>query len=233
MDKTKLICRLREQLAKAKEQRLLVKNDPATLASCMALKTFQSQRLARTHADLLDAPNTRDAALFFLEELYGARDLTQRDSDVERIIPTLEKLMPYHTLEAITDAITLDALSETMDSIMAKHLGQHFDAADYASAYREFTTTEERQRQIHLVQALGNSLCYLVRIPLLSVTLMMMRGPAKMAKLANLQNFLERGFTTFKAMKQPQAFVQAITERELQISANIFAGEADPFTLQD
>ncbi len=232
MDKTKLICRLREQLVTAKGQRLRVKSDPATLASCMALKTFQSQRLARTHADLLEDGNTREAALFFLEELYGARDLTQRDSDVERIIPTLEKLMPYHTLEAITDAITLDALSETMDSIMAQHLGPHFDEADYASAYREFTTVEERHRQIHLVQALGNSLCQLVRIPLLSVTLVMMRGPAKMAKLSNLQNFLERGFTTFKAMKKPQAFVQAITSRELQISANIFAAEVDPFNLQ-
>ncbi len=233
MDKTKLICKLREQLATAREQRLLAKNDPATLASCMALKTFQSQRLARTHADLLGDPDTRDAALFFLEELYGARDLTQRDSDVERIIPTLEKLMPYHTLEVITDAITLDALSETMDSIMARHLGQHFDAADYASAYREFTSSAERQRQIELVQALGNALCHLVRIPFLSVTLVMMRGPAKMAKLGNLQNFLERGFTTFKAMKKPQAFVQTITTREMHISQRIFDGEADPFNLQE
>ena len=231
MDKTKLICRLREQLAQAKEQRLLAKTNPATLASCMALKHFQSARLAITHADLVDDPNTREAALFFLEELYGARDLTQRDSDVERIIPTLEKVMPYHTLETITDAITLDALSETMDSIMAKHLGEHFDAADYAAVYREFTRASERERQIQLVQALGNSLCHLVRIPFLAMTLAMMRGPAKMAKLSNLQNFLERGFTTFKAMKNPQAFVKAITERELQISANIYAGDANPFDI--
>jgi hypothetical protein len=231
MDKTQLICRLREQLALAKDQRLQAKANPATLASCMALKQFQSARLAVSHADLIDHPNTREAALFFLEELYGARDLTQRDSDVERIIPTLEKVMPYHALETITDAITLDALSETLDAIMAKHLGEHFDGADYAAVWREFTTPLDRTRQVELVQALGNSLCQLVRIPFLATTLLVMRGPARMAKLGNLQNFLERGFTTFKAMKNPQAFVKAITERELKISANIFAGEANPFDI--
>ncbi len=231
MNKKNLILRLREELSTAKTQRELGKHDPNKLAARMALKQYQSQRLAHTHADLLSNPDTHAAALFFLDELYGARDLTQRDIDVERIIPTLERLMPYHTLETITNAIALDALSETMDTLMSNQLGNHFDEADYIAAYREHTSSQQRQQQIDLTVSLGSSLCHLVRIPFLASTLVMMRGPAKLAKLSNLQNFLERGFTTFKAMKQPQIFVDTITERERQISTNIYAKRADPFQL--
>lgn len=231
MNKTNLIHRLRVELAVAKSQRELGKQNPATQAARMALKHYQSQRLAKTHADLLEHPNTHAASEFFLEELYGARDLTQRDSDVERIIPTLERVLPYHTLETITNAISLDALSETMDTVMAERLGEHFTEAEYICAFRERTSFSERQRQIELIESLGSSLCHLVRIPFLATTLLMMRGPAKMAKLSNIQNFLERGFTIFKAMKQPQIFVNTLTERELQISRNIFSEQADPFKL--
>jgi hypothetical protein len=229
MNKSELISRLRHDLLDAKTQRQNAKRHPQTLAARMALKHFQSKRLARTHADLLAAPNTHAAAEFFLEELYGARDLTQRDTDVERIIPTLERVMPYHTLEAIANAITLDALSERMDAVMSDQLGLQFDDAAYIATYRSYTLDCDRQRQIDLVEQLGNSLCHLVRIPLLSTTLVMMRGPARMAKLGGLQNFLERGFTTFKAMKQPQLFVETITKRETQISKAIFSGNQNPF----
>lgn len=227
--KTELIARLRHDLTDAKTQRQEAKRHPQTLAARMALKHFQSKRLARTHADLLADPNTHAAAEFFLEELYGARDLTQRDTDVERIIPTLERVMPYHTLETIANAITLDALSERMDALMSEQLGLQFDEAAYIAAYRSCTLDADRQRQIDLVEQLGSSLCHLVRIPLLATTLKMMRGPARMAKLASLQSFLERGFTTFKAMKQPQLFVDTITQRETRISKAIFAGSNQPF----
>jgi hypothetical protein len=229
MDKSQLISRLRHDLNDAKTQRQSAKQHPQTHAARMALKQFQSTRLARTHADLLADPDTHAAAEFFLEELYGARDLTARDTDVERIIPTLERVMPYHTLETIANAIALDALSERMDAAMSDQLGLHFDEAAYIATYRTVTLDQDRQRQIELVAQLGGSLCHLVRIPLLATTLKMMRGPAKMAKLSNLQSFLERGFTTFKAMKQPQLFVDTITRRETTISNAIFAGSNNPF----
>ncbi len=231
MNKVDLIRRMREQLANVIAQRQLAKHQASTLAARMALKRYQSARLARTHADLLANNNTHAAAEFFLDELYGARDLTQRDADIERIIPTLERLMPYHTLDTIANAITLDALSENMDAVMADQLGEHFSESDYIDAFRNLTTSHDRERQIEMVNALGTSLCHLVRIPFLATTLMMMRAPARMAKLGHLQSFLEQGFTTFKAMKQPQAFVQTIVQRELQISRNIYASKAKPFQL--
>ncbi|MES3022160.1 MAG: hypothetical protein V4857_11335 [Pseudomonadota bacterium] len=231
MRKEKLVYTLEQQLRAVKAERLDARREPALLAARSALKRFQSARLAATHADLLAGRDTHDAAVYFLEELYGAHDLSQRDVDLERIIPTLQRLLSFEALSAITDAIVLDALSERLDTAMARELGVDFDEDDYARAYRSVGEPHERARQLDLVQQLGESLCELVRIPLLSMTLTVMRGPARLARLGDLHEFLERGFTTFKKMREPNRFVTTICTRERQAMDNLFEGRADPFTL--
>jgi hypothetical protein len=42
----------------------------------MRLRQWRSERLSRTHRDLLETPRYRDAAIYFLSELYGPADLT-------------------------------------------------------------------------------------------------------------------------------------------------------------
>jgi coenzyme F420-reducing hydrogenase delta subunit len=230
MKKEQLVLTLAEQLRAVQAERHGAKRDPALLAARTALKTFQSQRLAVTHADLLAAADSHDAAVFFFEELYGAHDLSQRDADLERIIPTMQRLLPVNALQAITEAIVLDALSERLDTQMARQLGTHFGEADYIAAYRGVTAEAERARQLELVQALGMSLCELVRIPFLSTTLTVMRGPARLAGLGDLQQFLERGFNAFKRMRRAERFVHAIVERERLAMQRIYAGHDAPFS---
>ena len=229
MNKDELMARLAQQLTLVAAERQAARCEPALLASRTALKRYQAARLRLTHADLLAKPDTRDAAEFFLEELYGAHDLHQRDVDLERIIPTLQRVLPYETLHTITEAIVLDALSEQLDSAMARVLGPGFDEAAYLAAYRSASTRAARERQLDLVQELGDSLCQLVRIPLLSLTLSLMKGPASLAGLARLHQFLERGFGSFKHMKKPAQFVGTIVGRERQVLARIHAGRAEPF----
>jgi hypothetical protein len=229
MQKQELVNTLEQQLRAVKAERQAARREPALLAARTALKRYQAARLARTHRDLLAAPDTQEAAGFFLEELYGAHDLSQRDVDLERIIPTMQRMLSYQALQAITEAIVLDALSEQLDTAMARALGTEFGEADYVAAYRKVTGAAERARQLDLVQELGDSLCGLVRIPLLSLTLSIMHTPARLAGLGDLQQFLERGFATFKRMKQPTAFVATIVGRERAVLANISAGRAEPF----
>ena len=52
----------------------------------------------------------------------------------------------------------------------------------------------------------------------------MMRGPAQLAGLGELQSFLERGFTAFRSMRSAQAFLDTIIERERALSARLFGG---------
>ncbi len=231
MQKQDIIRKLEQQLRTVKAERQDSRRDAARHAARTALKQFQSVRLSRTHADLLAARDTGAAAQFFLEELYGARDLSQRDIDLERIIPTLQKILTVDALHAITEAIVLDALSERLDTAMALELGARFTDAQYAAAYRSATSRAERERQIELVQQLGDALVKLVRIPFLCTMLKVMRKPAQLAGLGDLQRFLEQGFNTFKAMKAPRQFVSSIVRREREVMANIYAGKAKPFDL--
>lgn len=231
MDKHTLAETLRQQLQAVAAERSAARAAPALQAARVALKRFQSARLALTHADLLAARDSHDAAEFFLEELYGAHDLGQRDTDLARVIPTLQRMLSVEALHAITGAIMLDALSEQLDTAMAQRLGEQFDAAAYAAAYRGVGTRAQRERQLDLVQELGQALCTLVKTPFISLTLSVMRAPARLAGLGELQQFLERGFGTFKQMRAPAAFVATIVARERQVSANIYAGAAQPFAL--
>ena len=229
MKKDILVEKLAAQLKLVAAERQAARREPSLLASRIALKRYQSGRLGETHADLLANPNTHDAAGFFLEELYGANDLSQRDVDLERIIPTLQKMLSYESLHTITEAIVLDALSERLDTALARVLGTDFTDGMYIAAYRTATTREERERQLDLVQELGDALCELVKIPLLAVTLTIMKGPAKLAGLGKLHHFLDRGFSTFKKMKKPAQFVETIVGRERQVMGKIYDGRADPF----
>ena len=227
--KKALVEKLAQQLKLVAAESQAAKREPALLAARGALKRYQSARLGETHADLLANPNTHDAALFFLEELYGAHDLSQRDVDLERIIPTLQKMLSYESLHTITEAIVLDALSERLDTAMARVLGTELSEGMYVAAYRTATTRQEREHQLDLVQELGDSLCQLVKIPLLAVTLTIMNAPARLAGLGDLHQFLDRGFCTFKQMREPGKFVATIVGRERQVLARIYDGRKDPF----
>jgi hypothetical protein len=231
MKKHEIIATLRRDLETVKAERNRAVIDQDTAAARTALRRFQSARMARTHADLLAAGETRAAAQFFLDDLYGTTDFTQRDTDIERLIPMMERLMPISALQTIAEAIELDGLSESLDGAMAGRLGERFAEDEYVAAYREIARRADREKQIGYIQSVGLSLCELVRIPLIGGTLAMMRGPAKLARLSELHNFLDRGFTAFKQLRRPQEFVSTIVARETAILENLFAGRAEPFKL--
>lgn len=231
MNKLEVIAVLHKDLAHVATERLRARRDPAIGAARSALKRFQSERMARTHADLLASRDTHDAARFFLDDLYGPQDLTQRDADLERIVSAMERLLPLSALHTVAQAIALDALSESLDAAMAERLGCDFSEGDYIAAYRAAGVPADRARQIDQVESVGISLCDLVCIPLVGGTLKMMRGPARLAKLGELQSFLERGFNAFKSMKNPRAFVEKVVLREKRIMENLYAGRPMPFAV--
>jgi hypothetical protein len=206
--------------------------DAATRAALTALKAWQSARLADTYADLLGHPRYRAAARFFLEDLYGPKDATQRDADTARILPRLTKVLPTRALATIADAVELDALSERLDQQLARDprlaAGQ-VAAEGYAAAFRAVSPPAEREAQIVLMRRIGDALDGLVRKPLLEGTLKLMRAPARAAGLGALQNFLERGFVAFKAMGGAREFLGIVEARERRVMERLFAGDPRPF----
>jgi hypothetical protein len=68
-------------------------------------------------------------------------------------------------------------------------------------------------------------------MPLLHTTLKLLRRPARAAGLFELQDFLERGFTAFRAMSGADEFLETVGSRERAIMERLFAGDPAAFEL--
>jgi hypothetical protein len=192
------------------------------------IKLHQHARFEATYADMLASPRYGDAARFFLEDLYGPHDFSQRDGQFARIVPALVRLFPSEIVHTVETLSALHALSERMDGAMADALpALPLDAAGYAQAWRTVGRAEEREQQIALMLSVGESLDRYTRKPLLRQTLRLMRAPAQAAGMAALQRFLENGFDTFARMRGAAPFLHAIVERERALAARLFSGAAD------
>lgn len=200
--------------------------DPALEARVQALKAYQQRRFAHTYADLLDNPRYEAATRFFLHELYGPDDYRQRDAQFARVIPTLTRLFPEEVVDTVARLARLHALSERLDTRMAELLSApDITARDYAAAWRTCGEPASRQQQIELTMAVGQSLDHLTRKPLLRQTLKLMRGPAQVAGLGALQNFLESGFDTFRAMRGAGEFLSTVRQREDTLARALFQSD--------
>jgi hypothetical protein len=212
-----------EDLAAVNAQRQLRAADAAWAARVEAVKRYQQRRFKLTYADLLTHPRYAGASNFFLNELYGPLDFTQRDAQFARIVPALVRLFPAEVVGPVQALAALHALSEQLDSRMGRVIdGEPVDAASYAKAWQLCGDAPGRERQIALLEQVGHALDGLTRNPLLRHSLRMMRGPARAAGMSALHAFLETGFDTFRGMRGADEFLRLIGERERLLAAALF-----------
>lgn len=192
-------------------------------AKVSAIKRFQQQRFRHTYADLLLSQRHGAACRFFLEEIYGAEDFSQRDAQFARVVPSLVRLFPKEIIDTVAKLAELHAFSEQLDTEMGRRLAKpRVDAASYISAWQSTGRHSERITQIELTLDVARSLDSLTRKPLLRNGLRLMRAAAGAASLGELQRFLECGFDTFKAMNGAQEFIEIVGHRERKLSAALF-----------
>jgi hypothetical protein len=202
------------------------REDPDLAQRIQALKQFQHARFERSYADLLADPGQRDAARFFLEELYGPHDFGDRDAQFARIVPALVRLFPAEIVATVRTLSDLHALSEQLDASMVANLPEGtVTTSSYAEAWRATGQAAARQKQIDWMMQIGRALERYTRKPLLRHSLRLMRGPARAAGLGTLQQFLERGFDTFRGLARSAEFLDLIAARERQIARWLFDAE--------
>ncbi len=193
------------------------------------LRSWQAVRLARTHQDLLESPRFHDAAEFFLVDLYGPKDLSRHIEEVRRMVPVMTKVLSESGLATVAHVMELNILSESLDGAMVEALGADaatITIATYGAAYRKVGCAEDRKRQIDLLALLGEALDKLGRQRFIGMALKMMRKPAELAGLGELQSFLERGYRAFGAMRGGAGeFVSIVVARERAISEALLAGD--------
>ncbi|WP_334032076.1 FFLEELY motif protein [Alteromonas sp. P256] len=186
------------------------------------LQAWQCQRLLVSHDDLAKQQRYQKAMAFFVEELYGPKDFSQRDADLVRVIPKLAKVLPEKAMNAMNDALSLNALSFDLDMEMAQYLNKHFatqsiNRDSYAQAYRSVGRKDDRESQITIISHLGDQLADVIKVRGIGMLISMSRRPAKMAGLLALHEFLDRGFNAFKAIGDVQSFIQPVLERETRL----------------
>ena len=194
------------------------------------LQHWQCERLLVTHDDLAQQKRYQKAMAFFVDELYGPKDFSQRDADLVRVIPKLAKVLPDKAMNAMDDALSLNALSFDLDMAMAQYLNAHFpdepiNRDNYALAYRHVSRIDDRTHQIDIISHLGDQLADVIKIRGIGMLISLSRRPAKLAGLLALHEFLERGFDAFKALGDVQSFIQPVLVREKAIMQTLLSDE--------
>lgn len=218
------------QLQRVETARRLVALDSRLAAAVQQVKATQVARFRQAYSDVLADPLQGPGAEFFLSDLYGTADYSARDAQFARVVPALVRLFPQDVVATVADLAELHALSEELDLAMGEAWlslragGQ----STYRLAWRLVGRRAERDQQVRLVVSIGESLVAFTRNRMLRQMLRMMRGPAHLAGLGALQEFLERGFDTFASMRNPEHFLNLIAVRERLFIAQCF--DADDST---
>lgn len=213
------------------------RSNPALGLALQSIKRLQAGRFAGTYADLLNHDSYRGATRFFLDELYGEQDFSQRDAQFARIADAIQTLFPKPVVAMATTLAQLHVLTEELDFGMARAFLENDTpgappALSYLQAWRRLGRQTDRAAQLEMVIKTGHELERLTRMPGLRLMLKLMRRPAMAARLDNLQRFLETGFDTFAALaKRPTGvnhFLGAVQQRETDwIDSLNQAGEED------
>ncbi|MDT8409367.1 MAG: hypothetical protein RQ741_07185 [Wenzhouxiangellaceae bacterium] len=194
------------------------------------LQHWQRARLRETYSDLRSSELYKTACVFFLEELYGGRDMRERDRELERVLPIMQRFLPDHLLHAIGEAMRLQYISMDLDSRLSQQLEGPLDQREYSRAYRSLGMWSRREEQIGLIGDLGHLLERTVKRRMIRRLVRWMHGPAVAAGFGMLQQFLMDGLDAFAQMgDSADYFVETIVEREHKALAAMRAGEDWPF----
>lgn len=201
------------------------------------LQKWQQKRLAGSFSDLMEQESYRPACDFFLSELYGGLDFLERDQDMNRVIPVMEKLLPNKALKSLAEAFELQAISLEFDmemaSIMESDHVPELNVPLYGSVYRSCGNRPKREKQILLIRQLGIDLARLVELPLVTHLVRLARGPAHAAGFGALQDFLETGLFSFRKLEDPAFFINTIYQREWRTMQKLFAADPYPFEVNE
>lgn len=187
------------------------------------LRLWQTKRLLASHDDLWQSKRFKPAMAFFIDELYGPKDFSQRDQDIARMVPKMAKILPVKALNSLESALRLNSLSFHLDVEMASRLkDQKIDRDAYQKAYRDCDNQDLRSLQIDLLESLGLDLADVVKISGISMLLKLSRKPAKIAGVESLHLFLESGFKAFRKLGEVNDFILPIIQRERQLMIQLF-----------
>lgn len=202
------------------------------------LRVWQTQRLSRTYADLLEEPRYNPACRFFLDDIYAERDFSQRDHDLETMYEFMRRFVPDAVSRPAALTIKLHRMTDALDQALLDVLVNQLDVTDsitveqYAEAYRRCDNYRERVEQIDAIIEICEHIDGIVRNPITGPALSLAKRPLRGAGYGEVVAFLERGYDSFKRMHGSHHFRKTLQERELSALDRMYAHDPDPFYLE-
>ena len=199
------------------------------------LRQWQTRRLTYTYADLLENTQYRAACQFFLNDIYAPRDFSQRDHHAEHLYTLLKRYLPKSMLRLLADAIRLNQLTNNLDHRLLQALFDDLGVTHqiapqtYAAGYRICDNYSARKEQIDLLIHILDEAAHGARRLIFGISLYTARVPAYHAGWFDLYDFLDRGYTACKPMKNIDIFVSTIHRREMSILQSIYPARPIPF----
>ena len=192
-----------------------------------SLRSWQCSRLLFSYDELYQQKQYRSAMDFFADELYGPNDFTERDEDIKKVLPLMEKVLSKETLTTFELALKLNTLSYQLDFELVRQLGGVTDISSeqYAQAYLSCNNLEQRILQLELIDMLAKNLAGIANKTSIMLVLKLSRKPAKLAGLGELQTILERGADAFRKIKKIDDFIKPILYGETVIMQSLFSGK--------
>ena len=214
-----------QDLQETEQMRQLISQQNLT-QSVRELQSWQTKRLLVTHHDLWNSKRFKPAMQFFIDEIYGPRDFSQRDIELARVLPNMAKVLPNKGLKSLQAALRLNCLSLELDIALVHELdNKEINRSNYFTCYRQSSNQSKREEQIQLLKDLGLDLAKVVKITGISAILMLSRKPAKVAGVESLHAFLEKGFKSFKKLGEVHDFIDPIINRERELMHLLFAAK--------
>ncbi|MCO4812647.1 MAG: hypothetical protein KC572_13675 [Gammaproteobacteria bacterium] len=178
------------------------------------------------YSEFREVPQTAAAVEFVISDLIGT-NISARDADLARVVPIMVRLLPEKALQALASALELNARALSINLDICRTLFEHTNISagiseqDYCDAFRRSTTLDECVELIDLTLALGHNLKRLVRRPVLGMTLRAMHRPAHAAGFGAMQDFLEKGYSTFHAIEDIDYFLDRFAVRLSEVFTRI------------
>jgi hypothetical protein len=231
-DRKSAATRFRQYIRRSNELHAEYLEDAHLLNNYERFANWQLEYLLPFFSDLYVRKGYAEAIDFTMSDLAGI-GISSRDRDLERAAPAITSMLPLRALETIATAAEMNArvlginIAICRSLLVGTELPAEITELEYCRACRKASSLQECVELVHLLTGLGRTLKSLVGVPMIGMTLRAMRAPAHAAGFGALQEFLEKGYLTFRQIPDIDHFLSEIEIRMVEVFERIYTAPQD------
>lgn len=224
--------RFRQHIRRSNELHTEYLENAQLLKNYERFANWQLEYMLPFFGDLYARDGYAEAIDFTMSDLAGI-GISSRDRDLERAAPAITTILPLPALTTIATAADMNArvlkinLAICRCLLVGNDLPARITETEYCRACREASSLDEVVDLVHLITGLGRTLRSLVNVPMIGITLRAMRAPAHAAGFGALQEFLEKGYRTFRQIPDVERFLGEIEARMIEVFERIYTAPLD------